>query len=208
MRPGTPERGARPSGLENRPGACGATPLLERAGADRAAAAPRKVPPENPGHERGREMRKNKNLEPPPPPPNGFKSLRAAAVAAAREAGGGASAHASPPPPLRPGQRVAPLPRRRARRRRPPPTASEAGLQLSLFSPPLPAPACARPRCHGDTSFFVCLFSSSPQYSPAPQPPGFPSFSLVALGRVPGRGLRDNQTRIWTLLLLSIPRKE
>lgn len=104
MRPGTPERGARPSGLENGPGACGATPLPERAGADRATAAPRKVPPENPGHERGREMRKNKNLEPPPPPPpNGFKSLRAAAVAAAREAGGGASAHASPPPPLRPG---------------------------------------------------------------------------------------------------------
>lgn len=53
MRPGTPERGARPSGLENGPGACGATPHPERAGADRATAAPRKVPPENPGSRAG-----------------------------------------------------------------------------------------------------------------------------------------------------------
>lgn len=44
-----PERGARPSGLQNRPRACGATPLPERARTGGAAATSHRIPPANPG---------------------------------------------------------------------------------------------------------------------------------------------------------------
>lgn len=152
--PRAPQPGARPTGLANGPGACGATPLPGPAGTGGATATPRKIPLENPGC-RGRTGKLGKSRTwrpymqafrsaaapppPPPPPRNGFKSLRAAAVATAQQPGGGDfRAHIPRPLPHPSGRglRAAPLPWRRCRRGPPPPGKSGAGLPRWFPRPP------------------------------------------------------------------------
>lgn len=154
----TPQPGARPTGLANCPGACGATPRPERARTGGAAATPRKIPLENPGVGAGRGNWEKR--EPGAPTCKLSGRPRRRRRLSHRETVSNPCGPPRSPPPYQPrgGDFRARIPRplptlavaARARRRchGDAPGNSEAGLPYSF--PRTGVAVCAPRRCHGD----------------------------------------------------------